>query len=275
MPHSYLGLKALKSVQSIASTDTSDDSRLRAVLEAISVAIDDLCERTFRIYLATHYYTPAYADRLYLDHDLLAITTLKTDEGGDGTFEYTWDSSDDYHLKPFNAAARKRPYWEIAVPGSGGDYSFPCGVSRSVEVVGRWGYWQDLETLTPTVNEVLDTTETGVDVTDGTVFDVCQTILVDSEQLYITAISGNTLTVERGVNGTSAASHSSGASIQRYRYPGPIVEAARILAARIFKRPEAAFGLMGSAEMGTASVIARTDPDVRMLTDHYRWLAVA
>ena len=63
--------------------------------------------------------------------------------------------------------------------------------------------------------EALDSSETGVDVDDGSVFAVNDTIRIDSEEMLITSISSNTLTVTRGQNGTSAATHSDNASITR------------------------------------------------------------
>ncbi len=58
-------------------------------------------------------------------------------------------------------------------------------------------------------------------------------ILVDSEQMLVTAASGNTLTVERGFNNTTAAPHASGASVlavivetPTLVVPGPVLAAA-------------------------------------------------
>ncbi len=67
-----------------------------------------------------------------------------------------------------------------------------------------------------TLNEALDTTETGVDVVSTTapaaVF-VGDYIGIDYEVMLVTAISGTTLTVLRGQLGTTAATHDSGAVI--------------------------------------------------------------
>lgn len=63
--------------------------------------------------------------------------------------------------------------------------------------------------------EALDSSETGVDVDDGSVFSVNDAIRIDNEEMLITSISSNTLTVTRGQNGTSAAAHSDNASITR------------------------------------------------------------
>ena len=60
----------------------------------------------------------------------------------------------------------------------------------------------------------MDSSETGVDVDDGTEFAVDQVILAGSEQMKITAISSNTLTVTRGFNGSTAASHSDNVQVE-------------------------------------------------------------
>ncbi|KKN31637.1 hypothetical protein LCGC14_0821860 [marine sediment metagenome] len=55
--------------------------------------------------------------------------------------------------------------------------------------------------------EALDATETDVDVDTGTDFTVNDGIQVDSEIMRVTAIVSNTLTVVRGIQGTTAATH--------------------------------------------------------------------
>jgi hypothetical protein len=57
------------------------------------------------------------------------------------------------------------------------------------------------------LNEALDSSETGVDVDDGKAFRAGDIILCDSERMSVTSISGNTLTVVRGVLGSTAAAH--------------------------------------------------------------------
>ena len=60
---------------------------------------------------------------------------------------------------------------------------------------------------TSLLNEALNNSETEINVDDGADFEVGQNIKVDSEEMTITDISSNTLTVIRSVNGTSAATH--------------------------------------------------------------------
>ena len=63
--------------------------------------------------------------------------------------------------------------------------------------------------------EALNNSETGINIDDGSVFSVNDTIRIDNEEMLITSISSNTLTVTRGQNGTNAATHSDNASITK------------------------------------------------------------
>lgn len=65
-------------------------------------------------------------------------------------------------------------------------------------------------TVTNTLNGAIDASTTTVTVTDGSVFpsEGDFRILIDSEAMLVTARSTNDLTVVRGVDGTTAATHS-------------------------------------------------------------------
>lgn len=69
------------------------------------------------------------------------------------------------------------------------------------------------DTMAPrsgTVNEALDSSETGVDVAtgQGDYLKAGDVILVDSELMYVSSVATDTATVVRGFAGTTAASHS-------------------------------------------------------------------
>ena len=136
----YATLAEVKSRLDI--TDTDNDTEIEAVIEGISRWIDrEIGKRrgmtTFYTNTQTMYFTAQWGDRLIIP-DLVTLTTLKTDDNGDGTFETTWTSSD-YHLAPFNSSAFGEPYTEICISETG-DNTFPRGVTRGVEIVGDWGY---------------------------------------------------------------------------------------------------------------------------------------
>lgn len=61
---------------------------------------------------------------------------------------------------------------------------------------------------------VADTSTTSVTVSNGDYFTPGMVVLVDSEHMYVNAVSGNTLTVTRGFWGSTAATHSNGAKVE-------------------------------------------------------------
>ena len=68
----------------------------------------------------------------------------------------------------------------------------------------------DWTTLT---GNIVDGAQTTITVADGSAMNAGSTIRIDTEQMGVTARSGNTLTVTRGANATTAAAHSSGAGV--------------------------------------------------------------
>ena len=78
------------------------------------------------------------------------------------------------------------------------------------------GNWASINHADSQLNEALDTSETGVDVDDGSVFSVNDVIRVDAEHMTISGISSNTLTVTRAQQGTTAATHSDNAPVYNH-----------------------------------------------------------
>lgn len=256
MPWSYASLDDYKDRLAIVTSPT--DAIIRMGLEDAARQIDEWCWRTFRTYLATRYYTASRGGYLDVD-DLLAITTLKHDDDSDRVYETTWAATD-YDLLPFNAAIDEQPYTRLAIAPNG-VYSFYTG-QKGIEIAGRWGYWQNLLAIGTLGAAMTDTTGTSVTMASGHGLKALQTILIDTEQLYITAVATNTLTVERGVNGTTAATHLNAAAVSKYRYHTSVVEAAILQAARGLGRAASPFGVVGTSEFGTTFVRAKLDPDV-------------
>ena len=64
-----------------------------------------------------------------------------------------------------------------------------------------------------TLAEDLDNSEEDIDVSNGALFGLGNVIVIDSEHMRVIAINSNTLTVSRGVQGTTPATHSNGATI--------------------------------------------------------------
>lgn len=122
--------------------DTTDDTRLERVIEAVSRLIDRYCRRHFYKTSPniTRYFTADDARKLYID-DLETYVSLATDADGDFTFETSWTRDTDFALGPYNAATLSpaRPFTVAEVMASSGQ-RFPIGVPRGVKIVGTWGW---------------------------------------------------------------------------------------------------------------------------------------
>ncbi len=262
----YANLTEFKAA--LTESGTAEDARLLTALEDTSRWIDNKCSRHFYTKTQTRYYTAKEAARVLLDADLLAVTTLKTDDDDDFDYDYTWATSD-YHLLPFNEVVK----WEIRIKVKG-SYSFPAN-ERGVEIAGTWGYGDGASNSPwlPTACTITVADATGLTVTpsDQSLLRVGQTILVGTEQIYVTAlvdggVGADSATVVRAVNGTTGAAHAAAAASVAL-YPSDIRRACLRAAGRAYRLESAPFGVTGSADMGTLDVVARMDPDI------LHWLA--
>jgi len=148
--HVYTTLPELKTALSIPATDTADDDDLQDAILAASRAVEGDCQRHFYRVTETRTLEPTGRHRLRLGAymDLVSVTTLATDPGGDGTFETVW-AAGDYQLlcaddtPNTNAAPEPRPYRRIKAVGA---QTFPAprgwGAARTdlVQVAGVWGW---------------------------------------------------------------------------------------------------------------------------------------
>ena len=122
-----------------STSDTAEDERMTNILTTVSRWIDN--ETKTRFYTTssdeTRYYTPDDPETLFTD-DIISITTLKTDDDADRTYENTWDTND-YDPMPDNAALDAHPYrWIVVAPL--GDYRFIPGARKHVQIVGKFGF---------------------------------------------------------------------------------------------------------------------------------------
>lgn len=112
------------------------DTEIERMVEAVSRVIDTICGRRFYAASETRYFTADRAVECDV-YDLLSVTTLKTDDDYDGTYETTWTTSD-YILMPRNASVDGHPYTFIKVHPTGTRY-FPL-YEGAVELAGAFGY---------------------------------------------------------------------------------------------------------------------------------------
>jgi len=120
--------------------DQKDDAAIERAINAASRYIDD--QTGTRFYTTaedeTRYYSVDNRARFFCPDDIISITTLKTDDDGDRTYENTWTVDTDFDLVPFNATMHSDPYTSIEVTPNGG-YSFPQ-TRKGLELDGKFGF---------------------------------------------------------------------------------------------------------------------------------------
>lgn len=195
-------------------TNPTDDSVVEMFLKAASRYLDTKTGRRFDPVIETRYFDVPDVDEvdprlLKMDYDLLEVLSVTN---GDGVTI----PSTEYSLRPRNQS----PYFGIRLIDNSTYYWASDGAGDTHDVIavsGVWGYhdrysfaWQSVSTLA----EDLDASETAIDVASGASFAVGQLVRVDNEFGYVSAIATNTLTVTRGENGSTAATHSNGATVK-------------------------------------------------------------
>ena len=212
-----------------ASGWTGDASTLRRIIEASSRRIDDYCgggmfgasteTRVYDIGSGTLRESPQYSTPtgwggnisltqtlspvIPLDGWLIEATTVtsykQTARSESETLADGYDN--DYLLMPYNFTPKT-----ILKLNEDTVKSF-YGGQQTLEIVGTWGYSNDTGVVTTNSAAITDAAATSFAVTDASDLGSAETIVIGSEHMYITSISGSTLTVIRGVNGSTATTH--------------------------------------------------------------------
>lgn len=158
----YVELEEFKSTAELTGTNFANED-IRQALVAASRGIDSMTGRRFYLdadanqvrYFSGADVVRGDASRRWWDgfewlanpgwelrvDDLVAITSLKTDADGDGTYEQTWAQGTDFTLESRNAPADGSPYTTIRIP-PGGNFRFPV-YADSIEITGQFG-WADV-----------------------------------------------------------------------------------------------------------------------------------
>lgn len=165
---------------------------------------------------------------LRLPDRLLSVTSL--------TLAGTALAGSGYYLRPDNQS----PAREIAIYRDS-TFTLPSVSTETIALVGTWGYhptpssmW--LDSGADTNENPFSSSDTTLTVTSSATLEVFQYIRIESEYLFITAIASATqITVERGVNGTTAAAHATGTQIDTLELIEDIADECARLAARRYQ----------------------------------------
>lgn len=209
---------------------------------------------------------------LFLDFDMLAISALTVDTDGSGTYETALTEGTHFRLTPRNQPNKRRiELLRDATIAAWPEYP------DSVKMVGQRGYRALSEATGQNVQNATEITSSGttLTVTSSTGLAAGDLLIIESEEVYVTAIPGATsATIERGKNGTTAAAHANGTAISRRRYPEDIELACRLQAARMYT--EARTGQSGvNADAGMGGfTFSSMYPQIRDLLHSHRNLVV-
>lgn len=221
--------------------DASDVIEIEREIERASREVDDICRRPDGFFATTDTRYFAGTGHEYIDiPDLLAATTINLDEDGDRTYGLTLVLTD-YYLKRAYWPDEDATPWNRLVLDSAGQRSSLVERHRLVEIVGRWGYSEDLETVEASGVAITGTLgDTGADLSLAVSADadiaIGQTLKLENEQVYVSGDGGSLLwTVVRAVNGTTGAAHTN-VGVSRYKYPAKVREVTLELAGKAWMR---------------------------------------
>lgn len=260
----YASLGELKAELGIAGT--SRDAELLRTLEGVSRAFDAELNRTFAATVETRTYDGNGGKSLWVD-DIASVTSIVVTNGS----TQTTLTGTDYYLSPNNRV--NSPVRRIDLAPSGTVSVWPLA-RQSVSITGIFGYSYEVQAVGQCA-EPLDASETEISVDAGHGLTGGETIKIEDEQMYVSAVSTNVLTVVRGVNGTTAATHADDSAISKRRYPRGIERATVMQAARFSREVQTGYsGQTGNAEMGGYSFNA-SYPAIKDMIRPFHIVAVA
>ncbi len=236
MSNLYTTLESTKAALDIAAATTTYDAVILEYIEGASRRCDDVARRHFYAKTDTRdvsgYPLKDRRGVLYAPvPDLLTVTSVGKDTEGDLTFDGgTLTEGTDYYLAPRNDFPKTAIYKHL-----GGSESVFAEQDPYLQIVGSWGYGEsaspwDATAITGTVG---DTTTTTLTLSaDGTV-ETGHTILIGTEQMYVTGLGTLSATVVRGANGTTAAAHTA-ATISTAQYPLRLINTVRAIVVELW-----------------------------------------
>lgn len=263
--------------------DWSDDvTVIRRLLESASQTIEaHVGDRCFGPFLTTREYDlgrgtlrsqseiPRREASTFGDSSVLGIVPLKDwltavpttvtaydDTARTTSATLTEGVANDYILEPYSQI----PYHTLKLSEETEEQL--SGGQKTLTILGSWGWQATTEDTTAETDDVPSASSQTINVDDATLINTGEIILIESEQVYVRSISSNVLTVDRGVNGTTAATHSDNTAINRYQYPSDVVEACLAIARDRWRSREAGT----TAIIGTpGAAITRPGSEVRAI----------
>ena len=344
MANWYTSREKFKVAANISGAQWNDT--IERVIEASSRDVDRWTRRHFIPKTQTRLYRypqprAGVAGVLWLDQDLLSISTLQTQAQNSSP---TTISSSDYFLEPNNPEPDGNTRYNRIEIDLSSTAAFEGGDTpqRSISVAGSWG-WSNATKSSGAIDDSggISASDTTLIVSDASKIDVGDTLLIDSEQIFVSdrsfaargsilldegsdlagtnatvtvTIDGShgivageviridseqmyvvsvirawdgsvlashsnnaaihvnrTLTIERGVNGTTAASHSDDASITKYSPDSDVSRWCMAEAIASYHQEHAGWGVVVGTGGGASALDGRDLSQLRQsMVNYYR-----
>lgn len=241
----YATRTGVRNLIGIESTVTDKDARIDRLIAQMSAHIERRTDRRFIPVTATKEFDYQGPSRLILGDDLVAEPTI-THANDTLTL-----AAADILMYPLNAVDDDEPYLEVAIDESSDYFTYSTIPESAIAITGRWGYCERKYAATSLLAESLTADETAADVDDGTEFAIGMTLLLESEQVFVRDVVTNTLTLTRGMNGTTAATHADDTQVYIVIPPDDIQFSCEVLVARMIHRGDTAWAdRVGTPEQG-------------------------
>ena len=188
MANWYVSRERFKSAANISGSQFND--AIERIIEASSRDIDRWTRRQFIPKTQTRLYRwpqlrPGRATVLWLDQDLLSVSTLQTKAQNTSP---TTISSSDYFLEPYNPEPDGNSRYNRIEIDESSTASFEAGDTpqRSISVAGSWGWGNETKSA-GTIDDSggISSSDTSLIVSDASKIDVGDTLLIDSEQIFV------------------------------------------------------------------------------------------
>lgn len=241
--HPLSTLYRLRARLNLAAVETADDARLLTTLNAASSQIERAAGRRFEPRRAALQHTVTDSAELLLDDDLLELLALTN---GDGST---------ISLADVTAAPDEPPHSLLYLSGNS-RFTWDAFPLQAITVTGMWGYHDHPSEMWRSTNDTVQNnplsssgtalTVTDADGADSTLetprFQVGHLLKIEDEFMRVLAVNTgtNVLTVSRGVNGSTAASHAQNTPIYSYQPPAEIETLVLRWASWLYKQSDTA-----------------------------------
>ena len=286
MPNVYTDLATLKNAGTLdIASKTTYDSQLLRIAEGASREIDKYVEMYFYIYHGS-FYQDGGANRVVLDFPVQSISQLIVDIDGNNQYPTTSAYSVDINNPTtapdvFTYPENSYPKTRLEANPFGSYGHLGAGFRKAIKITGTFGYGNDwpadyVRDSGTTIATAISTSDTALVAASPSTLSAGMTLrLGTTEQVYVTAATSTSATIQRAVNGTTAASSASTTPIYVYQYPQAITQACVIQTIRTWKRRESGFATsVGNNITGEYQTFKGLDPDIREIVNQYKRMRI-